>query len=95
MRSTFVLFGLAAVALANLIPNADKMRDVSDTQSSEVEDDTPTRMYERAECCYYGANGCDCYENNAASYSTHPFVHLKFEHPGTEKGPGLGPRSDS
>ncbi|KAG6168773.1 hypothetical protein E4U27_007701 [Claviceps purpurea] len=72
MRSTFVLFGLAAVALANLIPNADKMRDVSDTQSSEVEDDTPTRMYERAECCYYGANGCDCYENQECCILQHP-----------------------
>ncbi|KAG5947471.1 hypothetical protein E4U59_001056 [Claviceps monticola] len=40
MRSTFVLFGLAAVALANLIRNADEMRNVPDTQGFKVEADT-------------------------------------------------------
>ncbi|KAG5936051.1 hypothetical protein E4U60_002831 [Claviceps pazoutovae] len=74
MRSTFVLFGLVAVALANLIQNAEEMKDVSDTQGSNVEADTPTRMYERAPCCSIGLNGnvCDCYQNEECCILTHP-----------------------
>ncbi|KAG6116565.1 hypothetical protein E4U13_001774 [Claviceps humidiphila] len=44
MRSSFLLFGLAAVALANLNHNANEMRDVSDIEGSKVEADPPTKM---------------------------------------------------
>ncbi|KAG6085849.1 hypothetical protein E4U15_001076 [Claviceps sp. LM218 group G6] len=44
MRSSFVLFSLAAVALANLNQNANEMRDVSDIEGTKVEADTPTKM---------------------------------------------------
>ncbi|KAG5963040.1 hypothetical protein E4U57_006543 [Claviceps arundinis] len=44
MRSSFVFFGLVAVALANLNQNANEMRDVSDVEGSKVEADPPTKM---------------------------------------------------
>lgn len=71
MRSSFLLFGLAAVALANLNQNANEMRDVSDIEGSKVEADPPTKMFERARpCCSSGNDGC-------VSGQTHMFILSK------------------
>ncbi|KAG6262863.1 hypothetical protein E4U47_007598 [Claviceps purpurea] len=73
MRYSFVLFGLAAVALANLNQNANEMRDVSDTEGSKVEADTPTRLFERdAPCCSSSFEGCVCYTDEVCCLQTHP-----------------------
>ncbi|KAG6116562.1 hypothetical protein E4U13_001771 [Claviceps humidiphila] len=61
MRSSLVLFGLAAFALAELNQNANEMRDVQDVEGSKVEGDAPSRVLARAvTCCsnYPDSNIC-------------------------------------
>ncbi|KAG6143385.1 hypothetical protein E4U38_004165 [Claviceps purpurea] len=61
MRSSLVLFGLAAFALADLNQNANEMRDVQDVDGSKVESDSPSRVLARAAACcsnYPDSNKC-------------------------------------
>ncbi|KAG5963037.1 hypothetical protein E4U57_006540 [Claviceps arundinis] len=67
MRSSLVLFGLAAFALAELNQNANEMRDVQDVEGSKVEADAPSRVLARAvTCCsnYPNSNKCQCWSDN-------------------------------
>ncbi|KAG6062965.1 hypothetical protein E4U16_000810 [Claviceps sp. LM84 group G4] len=67
MRSSLVLFGLAALAVADLNQNANELRDVSDIEASKVEADIPSRIIGRAPTCcspYAGYAGhCGCWSN--------------------------------
>ncbi|KAG6063968.1 hypothetical protein E4U32_000719 [Claviceps aff. humidiphila group G2b] len=92
MRSSFLLFGLAAVALANLNQNANEMRDVSDIEGSKVEADPPTKMFERARpCCSSGSDGCDCYNDEICCIQTHPWGGGGGgQHHGKGRRPGHG-----
>ncbi|KAG5913948.1 hypothetical protein E4U61_006267 [Claviceps capensis] len=61
MRSSLVLFGLAAFALAELNQNSNEMRDVQDVEGSKVEADAPSRVLARAvTCCSNYANSNVC-----------------------------------
>ncbi|KAG6099847.1 hypothetical protein E4U30_005868 [Claviceps sp. LM220 group G6] len=69
MRSSLVLFGLAAFALAELNQNANEMRqrDVQDVEGSKVEADAPSKVLARAvTCCsnYPNSNVCQCWSDH-------------------------------
>ncbi|KAG6180347.1 hypothetical protein E4U10_007551 [Claviceps purpurea] len=70
MRSSLVLFGLAAFALADLNQNANEMRDVQDVDGSKVESDSPSRVLARAAAC------CSNYPNSSECVSGHTHLFL-------------------
>ncbi|KAG6029368.1 hypothetical protein E4U19_000976 [Claviceps sp. Clav32 group G5] len=68
MRSSLVLFGLAAFALADLDQNANEVRDVA---GSKVDADSPSRVLARAvTCCsnYPDTNVCQCWSDLRVDY---------------------------
>ncbi|KAG6109804.1 hypothetical protein E4U31_006481 [Claviceps sp. LM219 group G6] len=70
MRSSLVLFGLAAFALAELNQNANEMRDVQDVEGSKVEADAPSKVLARAvTCCSNYPNSNVCIRKHLRSYN--------------------------
>ncbi|KAG6198779.1 hypothetical protein E4U35_006967 [Claviceps purpurea] len=91
MRSSLVLFGLAAFALADLNQNANEMRDVQDADGSKVESDSPSRVLARAAACcsnYPDSNKC-IHSNAGMANHVVPTTTIDELRGKVEKGPAV------